>query len=428
MNNSENSNNMKNMNIINNYVAKSPLGGFRGLWGLLIFLALFSCKNQDSTYEEYLVPNGLVYPGKALDAAAYPGKRRIEISWKNGADPNVVKASISWNNDTESAEVSINPDADVISRMIEPIAENTYSFMIRTFDAKGNASVPVEVIGTAYGARYESSLTNRGLKSVIFDETESSLQIEWNASTEAAETGVELSYTDAGGVNRTLEIDRSETGETIFVKPGEPVSYKTIYKPDPLSIDVFYAPEALIPYYANITDKVLENTVAPFVTGTMLYDDRWYEAAGWTANAAAAINGNVDTYAPWLGGVLGFFVWETVSPALSIMNGKLYQTVELEAGTYRFDAYLFANTRPSGNPKSYVVVALGNDLPDTDDTPQMALGYVAVPPPPVAADANLLLSVEFHLTEKTVVSLGFVATCGNETQLFYSKVELWKQF
>ena len=116
-----------------------------------IILVWVSCKRADSLYEEYLVPNGRSYPAKALNAEAYSGKERVVISWLNGTDPKIVKARISWNNYTAWEEIDITPSMNVIRKEINPLAENIYSFIIRTYDGEGNISVPVEVIGAVYG-------------------------------------------------------------------------------------------------------------------------------------------------------------------------------------------------------------------------------------------------------------------------------------
>ena len=208
-----------------------------------IVLGFFSCKNQDSLYKEYLVDGGLVYPAPAKDAAARPGNKRIEILWKNSVDPKVVKSRIFWNNYTDSAEVALDPDKDIIRRIIDPLEEDTYSFFIRTYDAEGHSSVPVEVTGTVYGKTYQSTLTNRILKNALYSGGETSLRLEWAGSTNATETGIELNYTDIQGSKRSKMVETSETSTLISdFKVSEPLFYKTVYKPDSMAIDLFYAP------------------------------------------------------------------------------------------------------------------------------------------------------------------------------------------
>jgi len=202
-----------------------------------IVLGFFSCKKQDGIYEEFLVPNGLVYPGQARNVVAKSGNERIEIEWQRGADPKVVKTRIFWNNYTDSVEVAINKSMDIISRII-PLPENSYSFMLHTYDIDGNISVPVETLGTVYGEAYLRSLNNRLIRSKSYSESTQTLTLEWNEAAKT-ETGVNLIHGD----NVPIVIDRTET---LTVIPDFDIDkslfYNTMYKPDSLAIDTFYAP------------------------------------------------------------------------------------------------------------------------------------------------------------------------------------------
>ena len=203
-----------------------------------IILGFFSCKSQDGIYEEYLVPNGLIYPVPAKNVVAKPGNERIEIAWQNGADPKVVKARIFWNNYTDSVEIAVDASMNTVSRIIGPIEENTYSFMVRTYDAEGNVSIPIEVIGTVYGETYLSLLANRILVSTYYDGLD--LTLNWFSAGEGEE-GVSVNYTDIHGVSRSMVVDPSET-ETLIsdFDVDRPIFYSTMYKPDSLAIDVFH--------------------------------------------------------------------------------------------------------------------------------------------------------------------------------------------
>ena len=217
-----------------------------------IIVGFFSCKSQDGIFEEYLVPNGRSYPVPAKNVVAKPGNRRIEIAWQNSGDPKVKKARIFWNNYTDSVEIAIDADMKTVSRIINPIAENTYSFMVRTYDTDGNISIPIEVMGKVYGERYISSLTNRVLLSTYYDGLD--LKLNWFVAGED-EAGVSVNYTDIRGVNRSVVVDPSET-ETIVPEfdADHPLFYSTMYKPDSLAIDVFHveAVERMINTVVNI--------------------------------------------------------------------------------------------------------------------------------------------------------------------------------
>lgn len=204
-----------------------------------IILGFSSCDSQTDIYEKYVVPNGLIYPGPAQNPIAYPGDNRIKISWLRGTDPRIQEAKIFWNNYTDSVELPIAAGIDTVSHIIDPITENTYSFMIRTYDDEGNRSIPIEVLGTVYGDNYRGMLTNRLLKSTYYDGQD--LNLNWGTA-ESSEVGIHISWTDTNGANQTMDAGPSDT-ETLlpYFDIDKPLSYSTTYKPDSLAIDVFQA-------------------------------------------------------------------------------------------------------------------------------------------------------------------------------------------
>lgn len=129
--------------------------------GLVFTLA--GCKKMESTYEQYVVPNGLVYPGKVLSPIVLSGLNQAKLVWNRGTDPRVVKARIYWNYYKDSIDVAMPVGQAEISQIISNLPENYYTFIIKTFDNIGNASVPVEVSGPVYGDLYRSSLLNRAV-------------------------------------------------------------------------------------------------------------------------------------------------------------------------------------------------------------------------------------------------------------------------
>lgn len=204
-----------------------------------IILGFSSCDSQTDIYEKYVVPNGLIYPGPAQDPIAYPGDKRIKISWLRGTDPRVHKARIFWNNYTDSVELPVAADIDTVSYIIAPITENTYSFMIHTYDDEGNMSIPIEVLGTVYGDNYRGMLTNRLLKSTYYDGQD--LKLNWGIA-ENSEVGIHLNWTDTNGTSQNMDVDASET-ETLlpYFNIYKPLFYSTTHKPDSLAIDLFQA-------------------------------------------------------------------------------------------------------------------------------------------------------------------------------------------
>jgi len=495
-----------NINEISLFLKSNKVSSFLRAGAVLLLLTptFFTCKDPEGLYREYLVPGGLQYPAKIMDAEAHPGDNRIEITWRNGVNPSVTKARIFWNNYADSAEVAIDKDVDFVSKELKPMEENIYSFMIHTYDAAGNASMPVEVIGEVYGDAYISSLSNRILKDAVYDPDETNLKLEWYGAVNKTETGVEISYTGLDNAVRSIFMPPSKTDTTLSdFKVSESLFYKTAYKPDTMAIDLFYAPDVemnfdilvtgvtldkysidipagvgavtltasvepanainkdvtwswvsvpagnttmveLTPgeggtvsiraysvgqakviatsnngveasctvnvtapeFPLDITGYVLNNTQFPFDHGASVHASLslgWYVINEWEANAEAKRNGNVlwsssSNYVliMWAGDLL---------PTATMTNGKLYQTVMLGIGKYKFEADVSANTAAASPAyTSYLVANIGSDLPDVSDI-ETALSKSA------SVDYNAsraIISIEFTLSSVENVSLGFL--------------------
>jgi hypothetical protein len=182
---------------------------------------LSACKRMDSTYEQYVVPNGVIYPGKASSPSVKSGLNKAEVSWLRGSDPKVVKARIFWNNFTDSVELAIPANEPVIRYTVTNLPENYYSFTIKTYDKDGHVSVPVEVSGDVWGERYRSTLLNRVLLSSTLNLANTlSLQFE---PTLPGSTIVksEVEYTTTTGA-----------AKTVTVLPGTLALQLTDYKPE----------------------------------------------------------------------------------------------------------------------------------------------------------------------------------------------------
>jgi len=209
---------------------------------LLIVLSAFTaCKKMDSTYSKFIVPGGLTYPGKISSPLVYAGHNRVKIAWLRGSDPKVSKARIFWNNNADSIEVPIPSTGDTISILINDLEEKSYSFMVRTYDDKGNSSIPVELLGASYGEKYQSLLLSRPINSAIIDD-EGTVTLQWgSANITGGAYATDVSYTDNSGSVQTKRFAISEVSSTVSnVKLGAPLQYRTVYLPDSLSIDTFY--------------------------------------------------------------------------------------------------------------------------------------------------------------------------------------------
>ncbi len=158
--------------------------------------------------------------------------------------------------------------------------------------------------------------------------------------------------------------------------------------------------------------------------------NRWGNLLHWTTNAAMRTRDGRGGYdGGWEGPAndkksLGFERWG--AGETQIVNGKLYQTFDLPAGTYKFTLSL-AGDNPiisnNGNDPRYIAAAVGTTLPDIAD-----LGTGALASTNFAGMQNdAATSIEFTLDAPKKVSAGFVVSfTGTEQNVRPSWVKLEK--
>ncbi|RZM27929.1 MAG: hypothetical protein EOO88_10910 [Pedobacter sp.] len=205
-----------------------------------------ACRKMEAPYKQYVVTGGLVYPGKAA-AIAQSGKNRIQIVWPKGVDKSVVKAKLYWNSFADSIIVDVAAiQGDTIKVMVENLDEKSYTFVIRTFDAQGNMSVPVEVNGGSFGDRYQSQLLTRPVNSTLINAA-GKLTINWGGADVAnGAYASEVKYTDVSGTVKTqvfpvlINTKEVKTTEITDMLANTNYQFRTIFRPDSLSIDRFF--------------------------------------------------------------------------------------------------------------------------------------------------------------------------------------------
>jgi len=209
---------------------------------VLIF-ALVSCGDMDETYRHFWEDGEKVYPAPADSLKIYSGKNRVAMSWVVFGDPNIKKAKVYWNNNTDSLEIPFQSTGknDSLYLVIDDLAEGTYSFDVFTFNSNGDKSVLRSVVGTVFGDSYGSSLLPRYLQSAFHDNN--ILTVTWGSPADETSIGSELYYKNsAGTLVKTIADNVSETThvENFVAELNPTITYRTIYVP-PMSIDTFYS-------------------------------------------------------------------------------------------------------------------------------------------------------------------------------------------
>lgn len=205
-----------------------------------VIISLYSCTDMEDIYKEYVVPGGITYPQKPMKPMAYSGDSRIMLKWSKGNDPSIVKATVSWDNGAQMKEFAIDGNKKDIEIILEGLEEKDYFFTVRTFDAKGNGSVPIELNSLAYGESYKSSIYNRTFEMAYVDVEK--LVVEWNpADISNGMVYTELYYLNKAGEKQTLEIDAKFNDKCVIddYKLGTDISHKSFFIPDTTCVDVF---------------------------------------------------------------------------------------------------------------------------------------------------------------------------------------------
>ena len=190
--------------------------------------------------------------------------------------------------------------------------------------------------------------------------------------------------------------------------------------------------------FSNIT-KVLKNTSQPFRASSIDPNfSRWGVLADWISNeqanqhlsysASNVLNGAYGTFDINNSTQIALESWappadagkpggQPTSP--SITNGKIYQTISLPAGTYKFDASVRVGVTTDNAKGAYSIAALGTSIPNlgAPTTPANFLNRVAL-------NGGGTKSITFTLNSPATVSLGFVATLSGNQAVNISGVTL----
>lgn len=372
-----------------------------------VITLLSSCSKSDE-YKKYQTEGEIHYTGKLDSIKVNPGNGRVQIKGLLKADPKIKQVKVFWNDFRDSAvfAVDVSSGSREFSQIL-PMEEGIKSFVIYTYDAEGNRSVPVTAVGQIYGLRYANTLSNRPLggAATINGKTE----INWlPIDLSAGAFATELRYTSTTGP-KTIRVPVAieKTTLTDVAPASASFSYRTLFLPKASSIDTFYTAYTAVGIYRDVTADFLSNTKVPFATSVK--GDRWGNPTAWTTNAAVrnfrqaagVFYGGVDA---WFGGPqLALEAGWSTDNMVSITNGKIYQSPVLPAGTYTFEMDIPGCT---AGGDFYTVAADSEEIPNTENIAS-SLAYAKT-------NSTGTHKITFSLATSKKVSLGFVGNVPNK--------------
>ena len=369
---------------------------------MLLLIVLSSCSKIDDYKTKYTAGGQIIYPGKMDSVKVYSGKNRVKITGLFTSDPKIIKYRVFWNSRQDSLEVPIKRTAgvDSASIFITNLPEGLMSFEIRTYDAAGHASIPVNVSASVYGALYQSSLLNRGIAKTAL-ELNGSVTINWSdVNADAGMQKLEIMYFDKDAKMHDTLIASAPTELTTSLpnfQQGSYFSYSASFLPNQTAIDTFYVA------YTNADNLYFMNSGNPFKAASNWY--RWGILAGWTTSASVINHWGNGGWCWDQGGCISMEMgWGWTPP---IYNGKIFQSLTLSPGTYTFKIVMAVN---EAIDPVYIVAAAGNTLPDVVNI-SSALGYTGF--------QNS--SFQFTVAQTQQVSIGFLATMTTGNQFWIVK-------
>lgn len=227
------------------------------LTGLAVY-SLAACSEMDATYEEYLEGGERIYTGRADSLKAFPGYKRVGLSWLLISDPKITYCKVFWNNGVDSMKIPVKRSAgiDTINIIVNDLEEGVYTFDIYTGDDRGHTSLKASVIGRVYGDEYSANMPDMPFTRAKWWDDKTT--IKWGVK-EGNDilTGVELSYTDLSGEKQQMIVLPDST-ETVMedYKKGTDFHYRTMYLPDSTAIDTLYTESvAVSPVTEHEMDK-----------------------------------------------------------------------------------------------------------------------------------------------------------------------------
>ena len=384
-------------------------------------MLIAACSKMDD-YKKFGDGKEISYTGKPDSVIVYSGKNRVNISWLRSADPKVFKTRIYWKSRTDSIDVLLSsaaPNSRRINAVVNNLPEGNYNFELFNFDAAGNISVVSRAVGIAYGAVYEKSLLNRAIAGFgkQFD-LEGTTVLNWVAA-DPKSFGVELVYRNNVGTDVKLIVSPATMTNILDnYNSTIPISYRTMFLPDSTAIDTFYT----APLSKSVSNEILiKNPGNPFKESKWV--GRYGDPAIWISNAATknkggGVGGLDNLNQPGTLSMMNFEFWGNPP----IINGKIYQTGLLPAGSYR----LVVNVQNIDGTleNSFISVVKGNILPDIADINQSLFKYRLT----YWELNNKDLTLPFTLTQSEIVSLGMVGTLqqNNETGVRIRSFKLFK--
>jgi hypothetical protein len=203
---------------------------------LLVPIVMPSCSKMNDLHQKYLDEGEIIYAAKVDSVAPGAGNTRIQLKMFV-ISQRIETMRIFWNDYKDSSDVAIANQTGAKTKMLVNMAEKSYIFQFVSLDKFGHRSLPFEVVGKVYGPNFQSTLTNRVIKSQTAL-VNGNITIVWSGTVDKG-VRCDLVYINTLNQQVTRKVPMTET-TTVLTDVSKQMKYNTLFLPEPTAIDTFY--------------------------------------------------------------------------------------------------------------------------------------------------------------------------------------------
>lgn len=338
-------------------------------YGLISFLLILffavACSDDMEDYKKFTEGGEISYTGKIDSLKILSGRNRVQVKGLIISDPKVSEVRVYWNSHKDSVSIPISRTngTDTISKIISDLEENIYNFEVVTLDDEGNSSIVVNETAQVYGERYQNTLRNQPVSSETLIGPNLTINFA-EADRSSGIIGNEIKYPTTSGEQNEVFVPLDSLDFTIHdFQSGEEYTYRSVFLPEPMAIDTFYSGyNSSVPVPEITKPPYFKNAKAPFETD--VDGGRWDILSDWVTTDPVMNHDGYGGVDSWNGSVMAM---ESGWGAPKIVNGKIYQTLVLDPGTYFYTIDFNDGNLDGNGDQVYMSVAEGTALPDVEN-------------------------------------------------------------
>lgn len=202
----------------------------------MVTVLMPSCSKMNDLHQPYLDEGEIIYAAKVDSVAPGAGNARIQLKMFI-ISQRIQTMRIFWNDYKDSSDVLIANQTGVKTKILENMAEKSYIFQFVSLDKFGHRSLPFETVGKVYGPNFQSTLTNRVIKSQS-TLVNGNITIAWSGTIDKG-VRCDLIYTNTANQRVTRKVPMTEN-TTVLTDVSKDMTYNTLFLPEPTAIDTFY--------------------------------------------------------------------------------------------------------------------------------------------------------------------------------------------